>query len=107
MSLRIQKILKKRADPEDIVIRADHPQRGIRLHHAPAGQEPGAGEIVIGAEACKFVPGVVDGIDAGIVRPLEVALQLQVIRRIGKDEIDASRGKLFQFSHAIADDYAC
>src|SRR5215468_7417024 len=32
--------------------------------------------------ACKFVPGVVNGIDAGIVRPLEVALQLQVIGRI-------------------------
>ena len=99
-------VLEHRADAEDVVIGADHPQRGARLHHAPAGGEPGAGEIVIGGEAGELVPVVVDGIDAGIVGPLEVALQLQIIGRIGEDEIDASGRQLRHLGNAIADDDA-
>jgi hypothetical protein len=41
-----------------------------------------------------------------MVRPLKVALELQVIGRIGKDEIDAGRGKLLQFGDAIANEDA-
>ena len=78
-SLRIQKpeILQDRADAEDVVIRADHPERGRRLHHAPAGDQPGAGEVVIGGKARELVPVVIDGIDARIVGPLEVALRAE------------------------------
>ena len=57
-------VLKDRADAENVVIGADHPERRARLHHPAAGDEPGAGEIVIGGEACEFVPIVVDGVDA-------------------------------------------
>src|SRR6516164_3770936 len=70
-------VLKERADPEDIVVGSDDPERCRRLHHPAAGEEPGARAIVV------------DGVHARIVWALEIALQLQVIRRIGKDEIDA------------------
>jgi len=84
-------ILQDRADAEDVVVRPDHPERGRALHHAPAGNEPRAGEIVVGGEARELVPRVIDRVDARIVRTLEVALQLQVIGRIGKNEVDRFR----------------
>ena len=99
-------ILEHRADAENIVVGADHPQRGGRLHHAAAGHEPGAGEIVIGGEARELVPIVVDGIDAGIVGPLEVALELEIVRRIGENEIDGLRRQLCHLGNAVADDNA-
>ena len=83
-------ILQHGADAKNVVIGADHPQRGGGLHHAAAGGEPGAGEIVVGGETGELVPIVVDGVDARIVGTLEVALELQIVRRIGEDEIDAS-----------------
>ncbi len=87
-------ILQDRSDPKNVVIGADHPQRGGRLHHAPAGDEPGAGEVVIGRKAGEFVPVVIDRIDAGIVGTLEIAAQLQIIGRVGEDQIDALRRQL-------------
>src|SRR5262249_20631226 len=72
-------VLKERADPEDIVVGADDPERCRRLHHPAAGEEPGAREFVVGLEACESIPIVVDGVHARIVRTLEIALQLQVI----------------------------
>ena len=44
-------VLENGADAEDVVIGADHPQRGVGLHHPPAGDQPGPREIVIGGEA--------------------------------------------------------
>jgi len=43
-------VLHDGADPEDIVVGTDHPQRRRRFHDPAAGQKPGAGEIVIGGE---------------------------------------------------------
>ena len=78
----------------------------VRLHGPTAGDEPGAGEIVVGGEARKFVPVVVHGIDARIVGTLEVALQLQIIRRVGEDEIDGRGRQLCHLGNAIADEDA-
>ena len=44
------------ADPEDVVVGADHPDRAVRLQHAPHGEQPGAGEGVVGLEAVELVP---------------------------------------------------
>ena len=99
-------ILQDRADAEDVVIGADHPQRAGGLQHAPAGGQPGAGEFVVGREARELVPVVVDGVDLGIVGTLEVALELQIVRRIGEDEIDAVGRQLRHLGDAIADDDA-
>ena len=96
-------ILQDRADAEDVVIGADHPQRRRRLHHAAAGDQPGAGEVVIGGKARELVPVVVDRVDARIVGTLEVALKLQIVGRIGEDEIDRFRRQLRHFGDAVAD----
>ena len=65
--------------------------------------QPGAGEIVVGGEARELVPVVVDRVDARIVGTLEVALQLQVIGRIGEDQVDALRRQLRHLGDAVAD----
>ena len=56
-------VLQRRADAEDVVIGADDPERRVRLQHAAAGGEPGAGEVVIGRKARELVPVVVDRVD--------------------------------------------
>ena len=43
-------ILHDRADAENVVIGADHPQRRRRFHDPAAGQQPRAGEIVVRRE---------------------------------------------------------
>ena len=68
--------------------------------------QPGAGEIVVGGKARELVPVVVDRIDARIVGALEVALELQIVGRIGEDEIDRCRRQLCHLGNAVADDDA-
>ena len=97
-------VLHDRADAENVVVGADHPQRRRRFHDAAAGQEPGAGEIVIGGEGRELVPVVVDGVDMGFVGALEVALELQIVGRICEHQIDRTCGKLRHLGDAIAYD---
>ena len=49
-------VLEHGADAEDVVVGADDPKRAVRLEHPATGEQPGAGEIVIGGEAREFVP---------------------------------------------------
>ena len=88
---------------KSVVIGADHPQRRRRLHHPAAGGEPGAREVIVGRKARELVPVVVDGVDMAVVRTLEVALELEVVGRIGKNEIDGSRCEMRQAGDAVAD----
>src|SRR5204862_7008370 len=69
-----------------------------------AGEQPGAGEIIIGCEGRKLVPVVVDGVDVGFVGSLEIALELQVVRRISKHQIDRTGRQFRHLGDAIADD---
>ena len=77
-------ILEDRADPENVVVGTDDPERGGGLHQTAGGKEPGAGEIVICGETREFVPVVVDRVDAEIVGAFEIALELEIVRRIGE-----------------------
>jgi hypothetical protein len=43
-------VLHDRADAKNVMIGADHPQRRRWFHDAAAGEQPGAGEIVVGGE---------------------------------------------------------
>ena len=97
-------VLHDRADAENVVVGADHPQRRRRFHDAAAGQQPGAGEIVIGGKGRKLVPVVVDGVDMRFVGALEIALELQIVRRICEHQIDRTCGKLRHLGDAIAYD---
>ncbi len=98
-------ILQGRPDPEDVVVAADHEQRAIRFQHAAAFAEPGARETVIGLEALELVPGVIDRIDEALVRPREAPRKLQVIGRIGEDEVDRLVGQACKLSEAIAHEH--
>ena len=56
-------VLQQRADAEDVVVAADHPDGAVVLQDAARLGQPFAGEIVIGREAVELVPIVVAGID--------------------------------------------
>ena len=96
-------ILKNPADAENVVIGADHENRRVLLHHPAHGRKPGAGEGVIIREARELVPIVVDRVDQALVRPRQGLLELQIIGRIGEDEIDALGRQPRQPLDAIAD----
>ena len=95
-------VLQRRADPKNVVVGADHPQRAIGLQDTAAFGEPGAAELIVGLKARELVPVLVHAIDNGVVRPQQIAIELQVVGRIGEDEIDAFRWNLCQFAEAIA-----
>src|SRR5262249_60580759 len=82
------------------------PRRGGGLQPPPARDQPGAGEIVVGQKARELVPALVDGVDLGFIGALELALELEVIRRIGEYEVDAGRRQRRQLRNAVADEYA-
>ncbi len=67
-------VLQRRADAEDVVVGADHPERAVRFQHAARGGEPGSREGVVGSKALELVPVVVDGVDAAVVGAVQFAL---------------------------------
>jgi hypothetical protein len=75
------------------VIAADHPDRPVVLEDATRLGEPAAGEIVVAGEAVEMVPGVVDRVDPAAFGAEQVAAELQILRRVGKDHVDRSVGK--------------
>ena len=95
-------ILKRRAEPEDVVIGADHPDRAVRLQHALAFGEPRAGELIVGGESVEAVPGVVHAIDARVVGPEKIAAKLEIIRRIGEDQLHGAGWHCAKHLDAIA-----
>ena len=97
-------ILQDRADAENIVIGADDEDRRLRLHRAPRGREPVAGEAVVIGERGEFVPVVVDRVDFALVGPGQAAFELKIIGRIGEDQIDAGLGQAAHGLDAIADE---
>ena len=96
-------VLKDGADAEDVVVAADHPERAFGLQRAAAGGDPAAGEVVIGLEALEPVPIVVDAVDAGVVGAEQLAVQLEIIGRVGEDEVDGGLRQPPDLLDAIAD----
>ena len=97
-------ILQDRTGPKNIVVGADHENRRVPLHGSARAIEPCPGKIVVIGKARKLVPIVVDAIDEALVRPRETGFELQIIRRIGEDEIDAFRRQPGHLLDAIAFD---
>ena len=98
-------ILQRRADAEDIVITADDPERPRRLQQAPRGGEPALGKPVVFGEIGEFIPVVLDPVDPAVVGPMQLAAQLQVIRRVGEDEIDRPCRQVRHDPEAVALDH--
>ena len=95
-------VLQLRPQPEDVVIAADHPDRAIGLKQPLGRRQPVAGEGVIGGKAGELVPVVVHSVHDRVVGAQQFALQLQVIGRIGEDQIDGTRRQCIHHRHAIA-----
>ena len=72
-----------------------------------AGAEPALREFVIVLESRELVPVVVDRVDARIVRALQIAGELQIVGRIGEDEVHGIRRQLRHLGGAVADQNAC
>src|SRR5690606_12350470 len=100
------KILERSAEPEDVVIGADHPDRAIALQNAAALGQPSARKAVVLLKVRKLVPLIIDAIDTRIVGSQQIAVELEIVGGIGEDEIYAGRRQLRQFFKAIADNNA-
>ena len=87
----VAEILKRDAKPEDIVIRANHPDRAVWFEHTLRLGQPSAGETVIGGETVKLIPIIVHGIDPCVVGAVKFVFQLQVIGRVRKDQVHRVR----------------
>jgi hypothetical protein len=83
------------------VVGADDPDRSVGLEQPARGGQPGAGKLVVDLEARELVPLVVDSVDLGIVRTVQVALELQVVRRVCKNQIDGAFRKAVHHLDAI------
>ena len=81
-------ILQRRADAEDVVVGADDPEPAVRLQQAPARREPAAGEAVVFVEAGELIPILLDAIDPAVVRPVQLSGKLQIVGRVGEDQVD-------------------
>ena len=49
-------VLQRRADAEDVVVAADHPQRALGLQHAARRRQPGAGEGIVARRSRRTCP---------------------------------------------------
>ena len=86
----VARVLQRRPDPKDVVIRADHPNSPVGFEQPARRLEPVLGKGVVGGERGKLVPFVINSINTGIVGAVQFALELKVIGRIGKDKIHAA-----------------
>ena len=100
----VTEILQRAADPENIVVGADHPQCGVRLHHAARGFEPSTGKVVVGGKTGELVPVVVHGIDHALIGTGQARLaELEVVGRVGEDAVDARSRQPLHGGDAISD----
>ena len=98
----ITKILQRRANAENIMIRADNPKRAGRLQHALRLAQPSAGEGIISGVTVEFIPIIGYRIHLALVGAVQFVFQLQIIRRVSKHQIDAIIGQCAQPFEAIA-----
>ena len=68
--------------------------------------QPGARERVVVGVARELVPRIVDRIDLGIVRPSQLAFELEIVGRVGEHHVDRRRGERRHSGHAVALDDA-
>ena len=95
-------VLNRCADAENVVIAADHPDCAIRFQNSFGFVQPGLRKGVIRRKARKAIPFIVDSVHSAVVGAVKIALQLKVIRWIGKDQVDRRIGQAPHRLDAIA-----
>ncbi|MOA09457.1 hypothetical protein D3C78_1292880 [compost metagenome] len=88
------------------MVGADDPDGAVRFQHAAAGEQPGAGEGVIGLEGGELVPLVIDGIDQRLIGTMQRAAKLEVIGRVSENRIHRLAREGIQGSDTITFDDA-
>ena len=94
-------ILQRRTNTENVVIGADHPQRPIRLENPATFRHPAARKSVIGGKAVKLIPGVSHRIDLAVVGPVQLTIKLQIVRGVGKNQINRVGRQSLQPLYAV------
>lgn len=81
----VVEVLHDFADTENVMITTNHPKRAIVFKHSAILRQPFGREVVVDSEAIVFVPVIIDRRHFCIIWSPQVAFELQVIRRVGKD----------------------
>ncbi len=87
------------------MIRANHPNRAIRLEDTARRSEPGLREFVIGTEAVELIPMIIHRIYKRIVGAMQITLELKIVRRVGENQIDRTFRKAVHHINAITSQY--
>ena len=95
-------ILHDGADAKNIMVGADDENRRLRLHDAARGLEPVARECVVFREIGEFVPVVVDARDQALIGPRQFIRELEVVGRVGENEIHAFRRHCAENLNAVS-----
>ena len=82
-------ILHDRADAENVVIRARYPDGRNILHDTLAAGQPLPGERVVFGKTAELIPAVIHPVDFCQVGPPQIIFELQIVRRVGKHQINA------------------
>lgn len=82
-----EKIMKMSEEEENIVIGKDEKDGEIRIKKKEEGEKKGEGEGVIGMEDLKMVKMIVKGDENGMIRKVKIEEKMEIIGRIGKDEV--------------------
>jgi hypothetical protein len=86
------------------MIATDYPDSTGILQDTSAGAQPILGERIIGSEVTESIPVVVNCIDTGHIRPPQLLLKLQIVGRIGENEVNAVLWKPTEDLDAIPSD---
>ena len=81
-------ILQDVPDTENIVVRTDDPDGAVVFQNTACSRHPLAGIAVIGGQAFKTVPFFINAADIAVVRTGQSIAELEIIRRIGKNQIN-------------------
>jgi hypothetical protein len=95
-------ILHSGTNAKNIVIGADDPNRAIRLQDAAASQEPCPREGIVRLEAFELIPMIVDSIYLRLVRPMQITIELKIVRRVSEDNIDRMIRQAIEGGNTVA-----
>src|SRR5262249_28421200 len=100
------KILQRGPETKDVVVGPDDPQSAVRLQDAAALGKPGTGETIVVGKGGELVPGRINARDNGVVGPEQLALELQVVGRVGEYQIDRGIRQPAQLNQTVAEENA-
>ena len=84
------------------MVRADDPDGPGLLQNPSAGRQPLSRETIVLDEALELVPAIVDRVYQGLVGPMQLLSELEIVRRIGEDQVRAALRQGIQDLYTVA-----